>query len=440
MSRTGLRYIAQLIIENIQSHKKTVMNFGPGLNVITGPTDEGKSAIVRALKWLLNNDAPRGDSLFRTGETEHRVTAVFSDGVTVTREKTPSKNRYILIDSQGEEHIFEGFRYSVPEEILKATGMRPLALDEDTVLNLNIASQFEPPFLLSQPATVRAKAIGRLLGVHVVDAAARLAGKEISDSKAEAERLKKQIEEIDKNLEGFSDLDQMKENLEKAQGLAEKLSKAEEKVNLLAAKRDKARAIAQEIVSVEESLKSLGTVDKADQLLAQLIDKTSLKDALASRRDRLSKVEEGIAEAKAIINRTRSLPYIEVLLGELQDAVKRMSALKPLADRLSKNAQEIKNAEDSLRELQDVGKASALFEKVRALYPRLESLTALKKKKDACEKDLAEAVSALESTTKNMDSLIEQYADTLRSLGKCPVCFGDIDQTVVDRIVAESHQ
>ena len=51
--------IKKIIIDNFQSHEHTEIEFGPGLNVIVGPSDYGKSAVVRALRWVLYNE-PRG--------------------------------------------------------------------------------------------------------------------------------------------------------------------------------------------------------------------------------------------------------------------------------------------------------------------------------------------------------------------------------------------
>ena len=42
-------------IENFQSHKKTELDLVPGVNVVVGKSNSGKTAILRALKWLVFN-------------------------------------------------------------------------------------------------------------------------------------------------------------------------------------------------------------------------------------------------------------------------------------------------------------------------------------------------------------------------------------------------
>jgi len=67
--------IKQLTIKNFQSHKKTKLEFSDGVNIIIGQSDSGKTAIIRALNWVVNNK-PSGDS-FRShwgGDTNVEIT------------------------------------------------------------------------------------------------------------------------------------------------------------------------------------------------------------------------------------------------------------------------------------------------------------------------------------------------------------------------------
>jgi len=55
--------IRSLEIENFQSHELTKLDLHKGLNVIVGPSDQGKSALIRALRWLCYNE-PKGTDFF----------------------------------------------------------------------------------------------------------------------------------------------------------------------------------------------------------------------------------------------------------------------------------------------------------------------------------------------------------------------------------------
>jgi exonuclease SbcC len=53
--------IDSLSIQNFQSHEKTELEFDEGINIIIGQSDSGKSAILRALNWVVNNK-PNGEA------------------------------------------------------------------------------------------------------------------------------------------------------------------------------------------------------------------------------------------------------------------------------------------------------------------------------------------------------------------------------------------
>lgn len=64
--------IQEVTIEGYQSHTNSTFRLSPGLTVITGPSDAGKTAIIRALRWFAFNE-PTGkrsytQSVTRTGQ------------------------------------------------------------------------------------------------------------------------------------------------------------------------------------------------------------------------------------------------------------------------------------------------------------------------------------------------------------------------------------
>jgi exonuclease SbcC len=141
-----LGLIKSLKLINFQSHKESQINFGEGLTVILGQTDQGKSSIIRALKWVLYNE-PRGTDFITAGCRLCRVVLEMEDGSIIIRERDGQRNRYILTQD-GEEQIFEGFGNSVPLEIIRAHGIPKIYIDRDTTSAVNLAEQLEAPFLI----------------------------------------------------------------------------------------------------------------------------------------------------------------------------------------------------------------------------------------------------------------------------------------------------
>src|SRR5436190_22921338 len=73
-----LGMIRRITLDNYMSHGHTVIEPAPGLTVLVGPNNCGKSAVVSALETLCNNAS--GAYMVRHDEKEVRVTLETDDG------------------------------------------------------------------------------------------------------------------------------------------------------------------------------------------------------------------------------------------------------------------------------------------------------------------------------------------------------------------------
>jgi len=118
------------------SHKASSLEFSEGVNVIVGATDSGKSAVIRALKWVLTN-RPSGDSFCSSWGGDTEVHIDFDNGQ-VSRIRSKKDNMYLL----GLHDEFKAVKTDIPDEIAVALNMN----------DLNLQTQFESHFLLSKSA------------------------------------------------------------------------------------------------------------------------------------------------------------------------------------------------------------------------------------------------------------------------------------------------
>lgn len=136
---------------NYQSHKKSVLNFHRGMNVIIGVSDSGKTALIRGLEWAVWN-TPSG-SAFRShwgGLTKVEIT---TDGKVIVRSKDKS-DLYKVDDLE-----FKTFGRKVPEEV-------SLAFNMDTV---NLQKQLDQPFLLAESSGAVAKYLNKIANISKID-------------------------------------------------------------------------------------------------------------------------------------------------------------------------------------------------------------------------------------------------------------------------------
>ena len=67
--------INSVVVRNFQIHKKTSIEFVSGVNIISGTSDNGKSSLIRAMRWVIEN-RPQGFYFKRWESPETALTAV----------------------------------------------------------------------------------------------------------------------------------------------------------------------------------------------------------------------------------------------------------------------------------------------------------------------------------------------------------------------------
>lgn len=474
--------LKKLTIENFQSHAHTEIHFEKGLNVIVGESDRGKSAVIRALRWLFYNE-PRGTDFIRVGEKNCRVECVLEDGTILTRERTPSKNRYILVPPGCEPMVFEGFGSGVPDEVVAAHGAVQVQLDDDLNVNLNLAEQLESPFLLSAPGSLKAKAIGRIHNVHIIDAAVRDTGHDISVLQKEDKSLEKEIEELDGRLKEFEDLPGIRERLQKGERIMKRLEGRQEQKERLIQLQDMLNYIRKEKDCQEEKLMRTAYLETVTQKLKKLEEKGDCLQRIIELHKAYSENLSNRKRVKKILNACRRLEEGEKFLSDLHGKVERWHGLKVLFEGLRQNNKEQERYEKIMKSTAGLSRAGREMEELRGTLDKLKNLQKLFEKlivvqqareqnniimrrtKDlfkgaACLKRfeeyserkrvLANFVDKLEDTRqrinrgrkylaereKEQKEGLKRYEKLLRELGRCPVCFGKVDSSVIDRIIS----
>ncbi|MEJ8785627.1 AAA family ATPase [Peptoniphilus sp. HCN-40583] len=266
--------IEKIILVNFQSHVFSELSLSKGVNVIVGPSDSGKTAIMRALRWNMFND-PSGVEFVREGETEVAVTIRFQNKVEVERRRSRSKNQYILRQPGEEELIFEGFGKNVPAEIEEAIGIKKVMLDDKKSLPLNFSDQLDGPFLLQETDAYKAQAIGRMVGVDLLDETMRDTLRDKKQISIRREMLQGDLEETEESLNAFSDLDDKIAVRDKVSEILFAVSDRREKVELAKAYSETLCAIQKARREAEEILNRYAVLDALEKSIHSLHNKVN---------------------------------------------------------------------------------------------------------------------------------------------------------------------
>lgn len=199
--------IATVELFNFQSHKHTLFEFDKGLNVLSGSSGNGKSAIRRAIQWVITNK-PTGTSHVSwwacnsKGKQieDTRVILTMVDGTTVERLRSATKNCYIVNGT-----VLEAVGSDIPDQVSEALRFS----------DINYQNQLEAPFLISQSASEVARYFNRIVKLEDADYYQSAIESKRRKCNAEIESTAKNIASLTTELNTFDWVEKAEERIKR---------------------------------------------------------------------------------------------------------------------------------------------------------------------------------------------------------------------------------
>lgn len=473
--------IDRVLIENFQSHENTELTFHDGLNVIVGPSDHGKSAVIRAIKWVLYNE-PRGSEFIRQGANFARVTLWLNTGYSVIRERTSSKNRYILSDSDGNTNVYEGFGNEVPQEIIKAHRIPKVMMDTDISSSINIGNQLEGPFLISETGAIRAKAIGRLTGLHIIDKSIRDSATDLRRENQTRDRIDGELQEVNEKLKEYQYLDLLEEKIEVSANHIKEIEDSLDKIatlininNNLQDTNRKYKEVGYEIERLEKidecdmilrmieidfmKLKSMDnlcnryncnlleakemerTLSKTDEvssgirLLKQIDEKVLNFDRLKKAQKTLKEVESELISVTKVLDNTKNIKESDTMIEQIGQNITMNMRLVTIREKLFDYDREIVKVHNILDTSLDSLESSVIVENIVKRSEQLVKLELIKSKFDPILNNINDGKNYLINNKEETEKYLKCYTDLLKESGKCPLCNSKISEDKLRDII-----
>lgn len=366
--------INQLEIENFQSHKKTEFEFVPGINVITGPSDVGKSTIIRSMYSVVANK-PSGDAYRRHGS---KKTAVTLNG-SVTKVRTGSDHRYEL-----NGNTYKALRTSVPQEITDH-----LRLTSD-----NFQGQHDTFFLISDSPGQVAKTLNQVADLQIIDLSLQAVKQKVREAKSNKkfyeEEFKKQEEKVE-DLQWVKELDKDYKVYEQLQSKADAIDYSQ-----LESQLDLIQTLQEEVDSLPDTTIDRGLLTSAEQEIS--IDYSYLEGLLTTIEANQVDIPDSSEDQKLI---REAINQLDIDISGLESVVEA--------------------AEEALEDYnwypETIDDLSGEIESLQTMDDRLQSVNNLV---DCC----LTAQKREEGAIANYEKKKEDYEVRLRELEICPVCGG----------------
>lgn len=153
--------LERLEIQDYQSIKDIDLPLGK-MTVIVGPSGNGKSALIRALKALCFNQV--GHRFIRHKQQKAWVRLTLDGGKTVEWEKPREKGATYTDGDQ----VYTRVGRAVPEGIENTLGIRRIEIDKGVAFTPQFHSQLDLPLLLTESSTLAARALAKLTKLSVL--------------------------------------------------------------------------------------------------------------------------------------------------------------------------------------------------------------------------------------------------------------------------------
>lgn len=207
--------IEKILIKNFQAHKKLSVDLDQ-ITTFTGPTDSGKSSVIRALEWVVTN-RPLGDS-FINDKDEPAFVGIKTNAGKVSRKRGKDINAYTVNKTK-----LEAFGTDVPEEVKNF-----LKIEE-----LNFQKQFDQPYWFFVSAGEVSKQLNRIVDLDIIDTTLANLNSKIRNKKSMISVYENKIIDLVNREKELSFVPKMVKEYEKIEQLKSKNEEQKKRLKIL---------------------------------------------------------------------------------------------------------------------------------------------------------------------------------------------------------------
>ena len=312
--------IQKITLKNIQSHRNTVLELNPGVNVIKGRSHSGKSSVIRAIRWTAFNE-PKGIDLKSWGLDKQKSSTKLDLDIDskIERFKKGIDNGYVLND-----HVFKAIRFGVPSEILEAFPFK----------TINFQPQSELYFLfLKSPGEV-AEILNEIAGISEVDKCAKTVNTLIKETSHEVNSIKARIGRTEGQLKQLKWVDSAKSQIELLDKQIDDNTKLEKQIEKLKWDIEEIGINVELINDAEEYL-------KVKPKVISLKEQIQLKKKTETDITNLGHSIEKIVENQEIVDSAKELKSVKSDVEQIKDLIIESNSFAQESISLSKTIADI---------------------------------------------------------------------------------------------------
>lgn len=194
--------IKNISIKNFQSHKSTKLTLSDGINVLVGESDNGKSAIYRAIKMLFFNQS--GINFIHFNEKNCSVEAILND----CRVQIDKPENQITLDDETYSSIGRG----VPDDVKNKTGIKEIDFVDGVKKIINFQDQHNYKFMIDDQIE-NARILGSISGINGILNAIKYANKEKKSLGVEKKLILANLDTKNNEIKKYDGIEKVKDKV-----------------------------------------------------------------------------------------------------------------------------------------------------------------------------------------------------------------------------------
>lgn len=322
--------LKSLKLYNFQAHRKRLIQFDPAITTIRGRTDVGKSAVLRALRWLALNDTG-GDEFITWGADESVAIVELEDG---------AGGEAKIVRRKGKENV-----YKLDGQVFKAFGAGKVPDPVAGILQLseiNFQKQHDKPFWLDDPAGEVSRQLNKVIDLAVIDTAMSNAAKMVRTARERVSVSESRLgEKRTRETEALSGTIRI--------GKFRLLKAKYDKLAKIQADRDQLEAVIQMADSID-----VPALERRAAQAGLLFQKALRLRNLSGAHLRLREIVEAVEERNAAIREVPDIQPVSAKWTQLRQLKARRELLAAVVDDLEQAADTLAQHEQSEREYREI--------------------------------------------------------------------------------------
>lgn len=321
-------------IKNFQKWEHFVIDFSDGVNCIIAPSDSGKSAIIRALCWVLFNknykNLRRKDKNNEVSVSTSVKLTIEHDGETFIVERyVDNKTSYYKLNDE----VFKALNKKIPDKIQKLF----------SVSDINVQTQFDPPFLITSTSGDISKLINEMIGLEEMDNMEQHVNSEMKACLSEEKNLEAIISNIQYDLSSFVSISDFESDYNKASSLYQKILDNDQKLHKIALNINN-------IASINSTLSLIKTKTQEADCLYNI---ESMLRSIQKNEDQLNKLRKLITTLNQKNITIPDSSFLDEKYNKLKQVITTKNTIQKLVEHIVAINEDIKLCSERLRLAED---------------------------------------------------------------------------------------